>query len=187
MDDLVKVSLDNLRINFYYRTEKLTRTPKISFSKMLIQQMMLTKKFVIATAFNQLKGFANLHSRSYLNQYVGMIRSNLKFKDFHTPSFNNFSQKLVTMVTECLKLKRVFGIFRFPYKVVSILSDAVSMAIKSSHFMVSTRFFCRVNANSKVGECVSYATQLSSYFRFRNSLWRLGTSAKAWVSFVCNE
>jgi hypothetical protein len=62
---------------------------------------------------------------------------------------------------------------------VSILSNAVSVVVKSFHFIIPPRFFFGANANSGVGERASYATRSSTYFMSRNSLWRLGTRAKA--------
>ena len=177
---VVDISLDNLRGDVPYRAEKLTGTPKMSFSKMLAQPRMLAKKFVRATAFKQLKSFTNGHSRRYSDKHVDMIRLNLKFVDFYAIIMSYFAQKLVAMVPNCLKLKWVLRIFRFPYKMVSILSNAMSMVVKSFHFMIPPRFFYGANANlDVVGECASYATHSSSYFMFRNSLWRLGTRAKA--------
>ena len=177
---VVDVGLDNIRGNVPYRTEKLARTPEVSFSKMLAQPRMLAKKFVRTAAFKQLKSFTNSHSRRYSYKHVDMIRFNLKFKDFHAFVMSYFTQKLVAMVPDYLKFKWVLRVFRFPYKMVSILSNAVSMVVKSFHFMIPPRFFYGANAKSFFDdECASYATHSSSYFMFRNSLWRLGTRAKA--------
>jgi len=176
---VVDVGLDNVRGNVSHRSEKLTRTPEVSFSKMLAQPRMLAKKFVRTTAFKQLKSFTNGHSRRYSDKHVDMIRLNLKFVDFYVFVTSNFTQKLVTMSPEHIKLEWVLRVFRFPNKMISILSNAVSMVVKSFHFMIPPRFFYGANANLMVGECASYATHSSSYFRFRNSFWRLGTRAKA--------
>ena len=177
---VVDVGLDNIRGNVPYRAEKLTRTPKVSFSKMLAQPRMLAKKLVRTTAFKQLKSFTNGHSRRYSDKHVDMIRLDLKFVNLYALVRSNFTQKLFAMVPDCLKLKWVFSVFRLPYKMVSILSDAVSMVVKSFHFIIPPRFFYGANANLKVvGECASYATHSSSYFVFRNSLWRMETRAKA--------
>ena len=176
---IVDVRLDNLSGNIPYGSEKLSGTPKVTFSKMLTQPRMLAEKFVRAASFKQLKGFANAQIRPYLNKHVDMVRFNLKFKDFHIPLFRNFPQKLLAMSSNCLKLKRVFRVFRLPYKMVSILPNAVPVMVKSFHFMVPPRFFCGANANSRVGERASYAARSSSYFMSRNSLWRLGTRAEA--------
>ena len=176
---VVDISLDNLRGDVPYRAEKLTGTPKMSFSKMLAQPRMLAKKFVRTAAFKQLKSFTNGHSRWYSDKHMDMIRLNLKFVDFYVLVMSYFTQKLVAMIPDCDKLEWVFRVFRFPYKMVGILSNAVSMVVKSFHFMIPPRFFYGANANSVVDECASYATHSSSYFMFRNSLWRLGTRAKA--------
>jgi len=176
---VVDVGLDNIRGNVPHRAKKLARTPEVSFSEMLAQPRMLAKKFVRTAAFKQLKSFTNGHSRGYSNKHVDMIGFNLKFIDFYVLIMSNFAQKLVAVVSNYLKPKWVSPIFRFPYKMVSILSNAVSMVVKSFHLMIPPRFFYGANANSDVGECASYATHSSSYFIFRNSLWRLGTRAKA--------
>ena len=176
---VVDISLDNLRGNVPYRAEKLARTPEVPFSKMLAQPRMLAKKFVRTAAFKQLKSFTNGHSRRYSDKHVDVIRLNLKFIDIHAIVMSYFAQKLVAMVPDCLKLEWVLRVLRFPYKMVSILSNAVSMVVKSFHFIIPPRFFYGANANLMVGECASYATHSSSYFMFRTSLWRLGTRAKA--------
>ena len=155
---VVDVGLDNIRCNVPYRAKKLVR----------------------AAAFKQLKSFTNGHSRGYSDKHVHMIRLNLKFVDFNVFVMSYFTQKLFAMVSDCLKFKWVLRVFRFPYKMVSILSDAVPMMVKSFHFMIPPRFFYGANAKSFFDdECASYATHSSSYFMFRNSLWRLGTRAKA--------
>jgi hypothetical protein len=180
MMTIIDVRLDNLRGNVPYGTEKLTGTPKMSFSEMPSQPRMSSKKFIGATAFKKLKGFANAHSRPYLNKHMDMIWFDLKFKDFHSPLLRNIAKKLLAMLPNNLKLKRVFRIFRLPHEVVSILSYAVSMVVKSFHFMSPPRFFYGANARSSFdGECAGYATHSSFYFSLRNSLWRLGTRAKA--------
>jgi len=176
---VVDVSLDNIRGNVPYRTEKLSRAPEVSFSKILAQPMMLAKKLVRTTAVKQLKSFTDGHSKRYSDKHVDMIRLNLKFVNFYVLVTSNFTQKLVTMFSEYTKLKWVLRVLRFPYKMVSILSNARSMVVKPFHFMIPPRFFCRANAKLMVGECASYTTHSSSYFMFRNSLWRLGTRAKA--------
>ena len=176
---IVDVRLNNFSGNIPHRSEKLSRTPKMPFSKMLAQPRMLAKKFVRTAAFKQLKSFRNAHNRSYLDKHMDMIRFNLKFINFHVPSFSNFSQKLVAMFSDCLKPKWVSRVFGLPYKMVSILSNAVSVVVKSFHFIIPPRFFFGANANSGVGERASYATRSSTYFMSRNSLWRLGTRAKA--------
>ena len=176
---VVDVGLDNIRGNVPYRAKKLARTPEVSFSKMLAQPRMLAKKLVRTATFKQLKSFTNSHSRRYSDKHVDMIRLNLKFVDFNVLVRSNFTQKLVVMFSNDLKLKEVFRIFRFPNKMVSILSNAVPMVVKSFHFMIPPHFFYGANANSNVGECASYATHSSSYFMLRNSLWRMGTRAKA--------
>jgi len=176
---VIDVGLDNIRGNVSYRAEKFARAPKVSFPKMLAQPRMLAKKFVRTTAFKQLKSFTNGHRRRYSYKHVDMIWFNLKFIDFYALVRSNFTQKLVAMVPDYLKLEWVLRVFRLPYKMVSILSNAVSMVVKSFHFMIPPRFFYGANANLNVGECASYATHSSSYFIFRKRLWRLGTRAKA--------
>ena len=176
---VIDISLDDIRGNVPYRAEKLAWAPEVSFTKMLAQPRMLAKKFVRAAAFKQLKSFTNGHSRRYSDKHVDMIRFNLKFVDFYVLVTSNFTQKLVAMVPDYLKLEWVLRVFRFPYKMVGILSNAVSMVVKSFHFMIPPRFFYGANANLMVGECASYATHSSSYFMFRKRLWRSETRAKA--------
>ena len=171
---IVDISLDNFRGNIPYRTEKLTWTPKMPFTKMSTQPRMLAKKFVGAATFKQLKSFRNTQGRSYLHKHMDMIWFNLKFVNFHVPLLCNFSKKLLTMIPNDLKLKWIHCIFRLPHQVVRVLTDTVSVIVKSFHFMLPPRFFYGANANTLVGERASYAARSSTYFGLRNSLWREG-------------
>ncbi len=176
---IVDVSLDYLRGNVPYRTKKLTRTPKMPFSKMLTQPRMLPKKFVGTTSFKQLKSLGNTHSGSYLDKQMDMVRLDLELVDFHVPLLGNFSQKLFAMLSNCLKPKWVSRVLGLPHKMVSVLTDTVPIVAKSFHFILPPRFFCGAYANLRVVERASYAARSSSYFTLKNSLRRLETRAKA--------
>lgn len=174
---VIDVSLDYISGDVPDTAEKFARTPKMAFTKMATQPRMLAKKLVGASALQQLKGFGNAHSRRQTSKHMNMVRLNLELKNFNFMGFRNFTQKLLTMFANYLKLKGVFGIFRLPHKVESILSNAVLVMCKSLHFMFPPRFFCRADANSKAGvSAPDSAAHSFSINYFRNSLRRLGTS-----------
>jgi hypothetical protein len=107
-------------------SKKFSRTPKMPFSEIFSQPGMLFQKPKSRSSLKQLKSPANAHCRWQLNKQVKMVDSNMEFVDF-TPIFNcNLSDKPLTINSDSIKLKRVFGIFRFPDKMEGILPKAVA-------------------------------------------------------------
>ena len=182
---VVDVSLDYISSDIANRTEKLSRTPKMPFTKMIAKPRKLAEKLVRTAAFKQLKSFRNAHGRGQTDKHMDMVWFNLKLMNFHIMSFSNFKEKLLAALPNCLKFKWVSGIFRLPHKVEAVLSYAVSMFVKSFHFMLSPRFFCGANADSKVVECASYAAHSSLFFDVRKSLWRLGYPCAKAQGILC--
>lgn len=118
----------------------------MAFTKMSTQPRMLTEKLVRASAFKQLKSFGNAHCRWQVNKDMNMIRLNLKLMDFNVVVLRNLAQKLFAVVANNGKLKGVFRVFRLPYKMEAVLSDAVLMVCKAFHFSFLRAFFCGANA-----------------------------------------
>jgi len=71
--------------------EKLSRTPKMSLSKMFTQPRMLAKEFVGTSAFKQLKCFGDAHGRGQADKHVDVVWFNLKFVNFHILRFSNYT------------------------------------------------------------------------------------------------
>lgn len=105
--------------------KEFSRTPEMSFSKIVSKPRMFFKKLKGAISFKKLKGFANTHSWGQLNKQVDMVNSDVKLIDSTFLPESNFPNKELTIHSEPVELKGVFGIFNFPHKVECVLSEAV--------------------------------------------------------------
>jgi len=105
--------------------EEFSRTPEMSVSKMVFQPGMFFEKFKGTITFKQLDGFADAHRRRKFNKQMDMVNSDVKFVNFESSSVSNLSEEKLTIHLEPVELKGVFGIFNFPDKMESILSEAV--------------------------------------------------------------
>ena len=114
--------------------KKLPWTPEVSFSKVIPQPRMLLQKSKSRGSFKQLKSFANAHGRRKLDKQMEMVNSDMKFIDFTSVLNCNLSNKSLTINPNSVELKGVFGIFRFPDKMESILPEAVSKTFQI-HFL----------------------------------------------------
>ena len=105
--------------------KEFSRTPEMSFSKIISQPRMLLQKTESAVTFKQLKSFANTHSRGKFNKQVDVVSSDVQFINLTLPSISNLSDEKLTIHLHPVKLKGVHCIFNFPDKMESILSEAV--------------------------------------------------------------
>ena len=119
------VVLDSLGSCVADAPKEFSRTPEMSFSKVVSQPGMFFEKFKGAVSFKQLKSHTNTHGRGHLNKQVDMVNSNMEFVNFEPFSVSYLSQEKFAIHPESVKLERVFGIFNFPYKMESVLSEAV--------------------------------------------------------------
>jgi len=105
--------------------KEFSRTPEMSFSKVVSQPGMFFEKFKGAISFKQLKSHTNTHSGGHLNKQMDMINSNMEFINFESFSISHLPQEKLTIHSEPVKLERVFGIFNFPHEVECVLSEAM--------------------------------------------------------------
>jgi len=105
--------------------KEFSRTPKMSFSKMVSQPRMFFEKLKGAVTFKQLKSLANTHNRGHLNKQMDMVDSNIEFINLEPFSISHLPQEKFTIHPESVKLEGVFSIFNFPNKMESILSEAM--------------------------------------------------------------
>ena len=137
--------------------EKFSRTPEMSFSKMVSKPRMFFEKFKGGITFKQLKSFANTHRRRKLNKQMDVVDVDMKFVDFALLLVSNLSEKKFTIHSKPIKLERVFCIFNFPDKMESILSKAVFSGFQI-HFLSpksATRKRAHANFNFNSGGLVS--------------------------------
>ena len=97
----------------------------MSSSEMVSQPRMFLHQLESTVTFEQLQSFADTHSDWHLNKEMDMVNSNVEFINFEPFSVGNLSQEKLTIHSDKLKFKWVSGIFRFPNKMESILSEAV--------------------------------------------------------------
>jgi len=105
--------------------KEFSRTPEMSFSKVISQPGMFFEKFKGTVAFKQLKSHTNTHCRGHFNKQVDMINSDVKFINFEPFSVSDLPQEKLTIHLKSIKLEGVFSIFNFPHKVECILSEAM--------------------------------------------------------------
>ncbi len=105
--------------------EEFPRTPEMSISKMVSQPRMFLHQTEGAVSFKQLQSFADAHSNWHLNEEMDMINSDMEFVNFEPFSVSNLPQKKLTIHSKPVELKGIFGIFNFPDKMESILSEAM--------------------------------------------------------------
>ena len=106
-------------------SKEFSRTPEMSFSKVVSQPRMFFEKFKGAISFKQLKSHTNAHRRGHLNKQVDVVNSDVEFINFEPFSVSHLPQKELTIHFEPIKLERVFGIFNFPHEVECVLSEAM--------------------------------------------------------------
>ncbi len=127
-------------------TEELSRTPEVSFSKIVSQPRMFFQKIKGAVSLEQLKSFANTHCDGHLNKEVDMVTSDLELINLKPFSVSNLSNEEFTIHPNSVELHRVHSIFAFPHEVESVLPEGMFSTFQihfsspeySSHYI---RFF----------------------------------------------
>jgi hypothetical protein len=150
--------------------KKFSRTPEMPFSKVISQPRMFFEKFKGAVTFKQLKSHTNAHRRRHLNKQMDMINSDVKFINFEPLSVSDLSQEKLTIHSQPIKLKGIFGIFNFPHEVECILSEAM-LPIFQIHFLSPESARDKAHANFDVYfEESSISTLLNSSTKELNLL-----------------
>lgn len=115
-------------------SEKLSRTPKVSFSEILSQPDMFAQKHVGRITLKQLQCLANTHRRRQLNKKMDVVNSDVQLVDF-TPIFPSSSvENSFAVCSNTKELEWVSGIFRFPDKMESVLSERMFSGLKFHFF-----------------------------------------------------
>ena len=103
--------------------EELSRAPEMSFPKILLQPRMFPQQLEGAIAFEQLQSPTNTHSRRQLNKQVDVVEGNMQLVDFTSITPSSCVKNPLAINPHAKKLHRVHGIFTFPNKVESVLSE----------------------------------------------------------------
>ena len=136
---IIDIMLNSIRSYITNTSEKLSRTPKMSFAKMPSQPWMLTKQLVRRNSLKQLQSLTNTHRRRNLDKHVHMVRLNDKFINYEIVLFSNFTKKLLTILTHKFKFKRVFRILGLPNQVINILTHTMTKIVQTFHFSHAPR------------------------------------------------
>lgn len=126
--------------------KEFSRAPEMSFSEMIPQPRMFFEKFKGTISFKQLKSFANTHRRGKLNKQMDMVNSDIELINLESFPVSNLPQEELTIHPKSVELKGVFGIFNFPDKMESILSEAVFSGFQI-HFLSPKPAGDRAHAN----------------------------------------
>ncbi len=106
-------------------SKEFSGTPEMSFPKVISQPRMFLQQHKRRIALKQLKSFTNTHCNWHLNKQMDMINSDVKFVNFESMFASSFSDKELTINSNTIELHGVFGIFTFPDKMESILSETM--------------------------------------------------------------
>ena len=143
------VMLDSFSSCVSDATKELSRTPEMSFSKIVPEPRMLLHQTKGTVPFEQLKGSADTHSWRQFNKQVNVVNSDVKLINFEPSLISNLPQKKLTIHPQSIKLERIFGIFNFPDKMESILSKAVFSGFQI-HFLSPKSTGDKAHANLTV-------------------------------------
>ncbi len=105
--------------------KEFSRTPEMSFSKVISQPRMFFEKLKGTVTFKQLKSHTNTYPRRHLNKQVDVVNTDVEFINFEPFSVSHLPQEKLTIHPESIKLEGVFGIFNFPHEVECVLSEAM--------------------------------------------------------------
>ncbi len=143
-----------------HTSEKLSRTPEMSFPKMLSQPWMLVQKFKGGIALKQLECFTNTHGGRHFNEKVDVVNSDMQFVDAESIFFSNFTDESFTISPDANELHRIFGILRLPNEMESVLSESMSRTSQIHFFTPPNLMFGKFNSQEKETESFIFNQQL---------------------------
>ena len=106
-------------------TKEFSRTPEVSFCKIVSQPRMFLQQTEGTVTLEKLKSFANTHSWRQLNEEMDVVNSDVKLVNFAPFTISNFSDEEFTVHSNAIKLHRVHSILAFPHEVESVLSKGM--------------------------------------------------------------
>jgi len=115
-------------------SEEFSWAPKMSCSEMVSQPRMLLHQFESRIPLEQLQCFANTHGSWHLNKQMDMVNSNMQLINFESILESSLPDKKLAIHSDNLKFKGVSGVFRFPDKMESILSEGMFKTLQIHFF-----------------------------------------------------
>ena len=164
--------------------KEFSRAPEMSSSEMVSKPRVFLHQLESTVTFEQLQSFADTHGDRHLNEEMDMINTDVEFINLEPFSVGNLSQKKFTIHFKPIKLKGIFGIFNFPDKMESILSEAMFPGFQI-HFLSPKSAGDKAHANFDVYFEESSISTLPNIQTKELNLMRDGDSSpnlKVWVS-----
>jgi len=105
--------------------KEFSRTPEVSSLENFPQPRMFLQEFVSRITFEQLQSSANTHCGWHLNKQVDVVNSNMQLINFESVLVSCLPDKKFTIHSNPIKLHGEVGVFTFPDKMESILSEGM--------------------------------------------------------------
>lgn len=115
-------------------SEEFSWTPKMSCSEMVSQPRMFLHQFESRIPLEQLQCLADTHGGWHLNKQMDMVNSDVQLINLKSIPESSLPDKKFTIHSDNLKFKRVSGIFGFPDKMESILSETMFKTLQIHFF-----------------------------------------------------
>jgi len=131
-------------------SEEFSRTPEMSFSKIISQPGMLLQNSKSRIPFEQLQCPTDRHCRRQFNKQMDMVDSDMKLIDFTSMFFCDLSQKNFTINFNSNKFERIPSIFGFPHEVESVLPEGMTKGLQIHFFPPESARGNIAHANSKL-------------------------------------
>ena len=128
------VMLNSFSSGISNTSEEFSRTPEMSCSKIIPQPGMLLHQLESRITLKQLECFTNTHCWRQFNKQVDVVNCNMKLVNFTSMFQGNLSNKSLAVNFDSEKLEWVPGIFTFPDKMESILSEGVFKTLQIHFF-----------------------------------------------------
>src|SRR4030042_247278 len=178
------IVLDSLGSCVSDAPKEFSRTPEMPMPEMVSKPRMFLHQLEGTVTLKQLQSFSDAHSYRHLNKEMDMVNSDVEFINFKPFSVGNLSQEELTIHSKPVELEGIFGIFNFPDKMESILSEAMFPGFQI-HFLSPKPAGDKAHANFDVYFEESSISTLPNIQTKELNLMRDGDSSpnlKVWVS-----
>jgi len=119
-------------------SEEFSWTPKVSMSEVIPQPGMFLHQLESRIPLEQLQCPADRHCWWQFNKKMDMVNCDMKFVNFTSIFEGNLSDKPLTINFQPIKLEWVHGVFNFPDKMESILSEGMLKTLQIHFFAPQT-------------------------------------------------
>ncbi len=159
--------------------KEFSRTPEMPVSKMVSEPRMFFHQTEGTVTLKQLQSFADAHGWRQFNKQMDMVNSDVELIDFTLLPVSNLPQEKLTIHPQAVKLEGVFGVFNFPDKMESILSEAMLPRFQI-HF--SSPSIAHANFSFNSGGLVSRPPNTKNFKELNFEDGDSSQNLKVWVS-----